>query len=99
VRKDPARGPNCTPENLIKAVSDYGPNSRVPMLWVYSENDKLFNPDLVQKLHAAYVKNGGKAELEFVKPFRNDGHDIFRKSGSHVLWGPPLEKFLKSYVK
>jgi dienelactone hydrolase len=30
---------NCAPDKLVEATRDFGKKSRIPMLWIYSEND------------------------------------------------------------
>ena len=32
----------CNPDQLVRAFFDFGKKSRIPMLWVYSDNDHFF---------------------------------------------------------
>ncbi len=36
---------NCTPDALVQAAARYGATARVPLLWIYAENDSLPSPD------------------------------------------------------
>src|SRR5262249_29747887 len=33
---------NCAPDKLVEATREFGSTSRIPMLWIYSENDTYF---------------------------------------------------------
>lgn len=35
---------NCAPDRLVIATGEFGRSARVPMLWIYSENDTFFGP-------------------------------------------------------
>ncbi len=35
----------CDEEALVRAMAAFGRTSRIPMLWIYAENDKFFRPD------------------------------------------------------
>jgi hypothetical protein len=37
---------NCAPDQLVDAVAEFGRTARVPMLWIYNQNDTYFGPDL-----------------------------------------------------
>ena len=37
---------NCAPDKLVEATADFGHTARVPMLWIYIQNDTYFGPDL-----------------------------------------------------
>jgi len=84
----------CREDRLIDAFRALGSKSRVPMLWIYSENDHFFGPALAEKLRAAFVRAGGK--LTFIKApaFRDDGHRLFSPPGIPV-WTPFVDRFLK----
>jgi dienelactone hydrolase len=65
---------NCAPDRLVEATGEFGRTSRVPMLWIYIENDTFFGPALSKRMHEAFTAAGGKAEYHLVPPFGNDGH-------------------------
>lgn len=41
---------NCAPDRLVEATADFGRTSRVPMLWIYIENDTFFGPELSKRM-------------------------------------------------
>src|ERR1044072_4646783 len=55
---------NWAPEKLVIATGEFGRSARVPMLWIYSENDTFFGPALSKRMHEAYVAAGGKAAYQ-----------------------------------
>ncbi len=63
-----------------------------PMLWLYSENDNYWGPDIPRKWHAAYTGAGGKAEFAAFGPVSTDGHSLLAKG--MPLWRPVLDQFI-----
>ncbi len=85
----------CSPEALIKAFADFAKKSRVPMLWVYSENDHFFAPQLAGRFYQAFTADGGKASFIIAPAFGVDGHFLFSRKGIPV-WTPIVDDFLKT---
>lgn len=85
---------NCTPSALIEAAAKYGATARVPMLWIYTENDSYFEPSLVKRMVDAYTGAGGKATYRPLSAFGRDGHNLVRSSDGNSVWGPLVESFL-----
>jgi len=83
----------CDEEALVGAFAMLGRTSRIPMLWIYAENDKFFRPDLAHRMHAAFTGAGGRAQLIDAAAFGDDGHRLF--SGGIVLWTPMVDRFLR----
>jgi dienelactone hydrolase len=77
---------------LVEAFKTFGKRSRTPMLWIYSDNDKLFPPSLVAQLNGAFTTGGGRAEYVKAYPFRDDGHSLFARGVQ--LWTPYVDAFL-----
>ena len=44
---------------LVDAYKNFGTKNRVPNLWIYSRNDKVFGPDLAERFHTAFLDAGG----------------------------------------
>ena len=90
---DPQRHPAvpCAPEKLAQVYADAGKTARVPMLWVYTENDQYFGPDFARAWHREFVNAGGRAELEIMPPFQTDGHRLFVQG--IAIWRPVVEAF------
>jgi dienelactone hydrolase len=63
-----------------------------PMLWLYSENDQFWGPDIPRKWHEAYTNAGGKAEFAAFGPVSTDGHTLLSKG--MPLWRPVLDQFI-----
>jgi dienelactone hydrolase len=83
----------CNPDDLIRAYRDYGKHSRVPMLWIYAENDKFFWPELAARFDHAFQAGGGQDKFILAPPDGDDGHHLF----SHVAaWSPIVDDFLRA---
>ena len=52
---------NCAPDKLVAATGEFGRTARVPMLWIYAENDTYFGPQLTKSMHNAFAAAGGNA--------------------------------------
>jgi dienelactone hydrolase len=86
--------PRCNEPRLIQAYRAFGKRSRVPMLWIYAENDRWFGPEFANQLRTAFTSAGGKLDFLMLSPFEQDGHAIFSPRGIPV-WAPHLDEFLK----
>ena len=86
---------NCGPDKLVVATGEFGRSARVPMLWIYSENDTFFGPALSKRMHEAYVAAGGKAEYHMLPPFGSDGHFLIGSADAIPLWAPLVDAFLE----
>jgi dienelactone hydrolase len=91
LRKKP--GQPCGPLEIGAAIADAGKQAKVPMLWLYAENDSLWGSDLPRKWHAAYVNAGGKAEMVMFPAIDEDGHFVI---GHLRLWRPVADRFLET---
>lgn len=93
---DPERRPGqpCRPDRLREVFSEAGKTARVPMLWIYTENDRYFAPEHTRAWHAAFVAAGGRAELALLAPFKSNGHVLFVEG--MAIWQPLLDTFLAS---
>ena len=86
---------NCQPDFLVADTRKYGKASRVPSLWIYTENDHYFGPDLSQRMFTAYTEAGGKATLLLLPPFGEDGHTLFGAAKGVPLWRDKVDAFLR----
>jgi len=87
---------NCAPDRLVEATGEFGRSARVPMLWIYAENDTFFGPALSRRMHDAYTGAGGKAEYHMLPPFGSDGHFLIGSADSIPMWAPLVSRFLES---
>jgi dienelactone hydrolase len=85
---------NCTPNALVTAAGRYGSTARVPMLWLYAENDSFFEPRLARRMFDAYVAAGGRATLGALGPFAEDGHALAGSDNGVPIWSGPVAEFL-----
>jgi dienelactone hydrolase len=81
----------CNPGDLVSAFHDYGKTSRVPMLWIYAQNDKYFWPELAEKFDQAFRSKGGNDQLVIAPPFGDDGHSLFHRPSA---WSDIVDRFL-----
>ncbi len=85
----------CNPAELIRAFRQFGEKSRIPMLWVYAENDHFFGPQIAASFYQAFTQAGGKASFIRAAPFRRDGHGLFSLNGIPI-WTEMVDAFLKN---
>jgi dienelactone hydrolase len=92
-----SRAPNevCREDRLIEAYGAFGKAARVPSLWIYTENDLYFGPELARRMFAAYRATGGVGELRLLPAFAEDGHTLFARRGGVAQWRPLLDAFLR----
>jgi dienelactone hydrolase len=84
----------CRDERLVEAMRSFGRRSRVPMLWVYTENDHYFGPALARRMHDAFAGAGGQVQFVQAPPFGRDGHTLF--ASGIPQWTPTVDKFLQA---
>ncbi len=88
---------NCAPDKLVTATGDFGRTARVPMLWIYAENDTYFGPELTKRMHDAFTAAGGDAEYHLLPAFGNDGHFMINSADAVPLWAPLVSQFLEKH--
>lgn len=88
---------NCAPDKLVEATGEFGRTSRVPMLWMYIENDTFFGPELSKRMHAAFTAAGGKAEYYVFPPHGSDGHFFVGAADAVPIWSPLVAAFLDKH--
>jgi dienelactone hydrolase len=85
----------CSENELVAAFAGFGARSRVPMLWVYAENDHFFGPALAQRFKDAFASAGGQVSFVKAPAFGEDGHLLFSSPGEAV-WEPIVDDFLRA---
>jgi pimeloyl-ACP methyl ester carboxylesterase len=75
-------------------MGKFGRTTKVPTLWLYSENDTFFSPAFVKEMHDAFQKAGGKVKLVMLPPFGKDGHSFLFNERALPLWIEEVDKFL-----
>lgn len=64
-------GPVTTP---YYANAGRGATDRVPQLWLYADNDRLYSEPLIREYHEAFAAAGGHAHFELLRGIPGDGH-------------------------
>ena len=88
---------NCAPDKLVAETGEFGRTARVPMLWIYAENDTYFGPELTKRMHNAFTAAGGDAEYHMLPAFGNDGHFLIGSADGVPLWAPLVSQFLEKH--
>ena len=65
----------------------------LPMLWLYTENDRNYGPASIRAYHRAFTNSGGSAELQLFPPIGYDGHDLLLRSVA--VWQQAVDDFLR----
>jgi dienelactone hydrolase len=79
---------------LVSAFAEYGAQNKVPSLWMYGQNDSLFGPELVSRMHDAFEQAGGKAHLVEYAPFKRDSHGMLASRDGQKVWLADAMRFL-----
>ena len=92
---DPKNSPQrpCSPRMVEQAYAQFGSNARVPMPWVYTENDQYWGATHPREWFEAFRGAGGRAEFVQVAPHGNDGHRLFARFPG--VWKPIVAEFLR----
>jgi dienelactone hydrolase len=85
---------NCSPDKLVEACALAGRTTRVPSLWIYSQNDTYFPPPLARRMAAAYHQAGAPVEFVMLPPFSEEGHYLFTDVRGLGPWTPVVNLFL-----
>jgi dienelactone hydrolase len=80
--------------SLVSAFAEYGAQNKVPSLWMYGQNDSLFGPELVSRMHDAFEQAGGKAQLVEYAPFKRDSHGMLASRDGQKVWLADAMRFL-----
>ena len=76
----------------VDTFADAGRSGGLPMLWLYSENDRNYGPAAVRSYHRAFTQAGGTAELRLFPPIGHDGHILL--PGAITVWLTAVQDFL-----
>jgi dienelactone hydrolase len=88
---------NCAPDKLVAETGEFGRTARIPMLWIYVENDNYFGPELSKRMHNAFTAAGGDAEYQMLPAYGNDGHFLIGSADGVPLWAPLVSQFLEKH--
>ena len=90
-------GGNCSKGGFVQAFGEFGKGAKVPALWLYSETDRMFWPDLIDQALDAYARDGAPVRLERTGAlwFTRNGH-LIHFLGARELWRPRIGAFLNA---
>jgi dienelactone hydrolase len=83
-------GPVTTP---YYANAGRGASDEVPQLWLYADNDRLYEEALIHEYYRAFTAAGGSARFELLHGVPGDGHLLRLYPGR---WRPIADEFLAS---
>jgi dienelactone hydrolase len=89
--KERPREPCSTPQ-LERMFKSFGATAKLPMLWVYTENDLFSGAQYPREWFKAYRANGAPARMVQFAPHGEDGHSLFTRFPE--VWKPEVEGFL-----
>jgi dienelactone hydrolase len=84
----------CSPQQLERMFRGYGRTAKVPMLWIYTENDMYMGPKYPKEWFDAYVEDGAPAEFVQYPPHGDDGHLLFTRFPQ--VWQGKVMQFLQA---
>lgn len=85
----------CSEAALASVYGDYGKTTRIPVLWLYSENDMYWGREYPRQWHERFRAAGGIGEFVQLPAYGLDGHGSFGNNPSE--WKPHVERFLKQH--
>lgn len=85
-------GDPCSTSIATATFGGYGHNTRVPTLWIYTENDLYFSPRHTEAWFAAFRANGGTGTFRLLPAFGDNGHLLFTRGFD--IWAPLVRDFL-----
>ena len=87
-------GMQCEQSWVADDFGTFGRTARTPSLWIYTENDSYFPPNVANQFHSAYTRAGGIADLRAMPAHGNDGHGFILAGIAH--WRSPVDAFLNA---
>jgi len=78
-------GSPCNPTAIARYWGEIARNAKVPMLWMYWENDKYWGVSNPKAWHRAWVDGGGQAQLVAFGPSGENGHYGVNEDMDHWL--------------
>lgn len=85
-------GNPCSPARVAALWKGQAATARVPMLWLYWENDLFFGAAVPRMWHEAFTAGGGQAEFHQLPAIGNNGHGAINFDMNH--WVPIVEPWL-----
>ena len=80
-------------DTLVDSFKTYGKTFRVPTIWLYSENDLYFGPELAQRFLTAFKSGGARVNFVSLPAWGEDGHSSFLRAQDN--WLDAVYEFLQ----
>jgi dienelactone hydrolase len=81
--------------SLIDAAGRLGGRTRIPSLWFFGDNDRLFPVATWRAMYKRYTQAGGPAELVAYGVFGTDSHNMLGSGEALNIWVPRVDTFLE----
>jgi dienelactone hydrolase len=82
----------CQADRMRDTFARYGEANRLPTLWMYSANNRLWGRIYPKQWFAAFVDSGGRGQFVELPADKNNGHFIFNRNA--LAWHPAFEGFV-----
>jgi dienelactone hydrolase len=69
-----------------------GGRTRIPMLWLYAEEDGYYSAAWIRRYHEAFAQAGGSATFHLFPAFGADGHRLVDRV---EIWRASVDEFLR----
>lgn len=83
----------CRPDRLAETFRSYGRTERLPTLWLYSANDRVWGSAYPGIWFSAFTAAGGNGRFVGLPADKNNGHYIFNRNPA--AWHPAFERFIE----
>ena len=87
-------GRPCNPSATTQYWGSIAKNAKVPMVWLYWENDKFWGPDIPKLWFQAWQDGGGQAQFAGLGAVGEDGHVGINLDMDR--WLPVVDQFLQN---
>lgn len=84
-------------DSVVHAAASFGRTARVPMLWIYAENDSYSPIALAKQMRDAFVSRGGNVDFIEGVWYGAEGHLLFLKPEGIPIWTPYVDRFLQQH--
>ncbi len=89
---DTRPGDPCGPVDIGRMWKGFAASAKLPMLWLYWQNDRYWGPDWPGRWAEAWREGGGQLEFHHLPPSGSDGHGGINTDMDH--WVPLVEAHL-----
>ncbi|WP_017907130.1 hypothetical protein [Pseudomonas asplenii] len=80
--------------SMAEAAAYDGEHTRIPSIWFYGSNDKVFSEQAWRTEYARYTAAGGEAELVAYGNFMDNSHNLLGFPEGLAIWALKVDAFL-----